>query len=540
MLGLIFKNAKRGAPLLLLTAAAAALLAGCGGGGGNGNLGGGGGTTGTGSGTNGSGSGGVTLNASLIGKVTDTQGNGVAGATVVPDTGGVVATTLAQGGYRIDNITGNIIHKITAAVQQGGTSYSGSTQVFTESNALVSNANIMLSPTGKQVSINGTVRDSSGNAVAAARVFLVLPNSTANNASTGNYSSLIAFTDGNGAYTLTNVPSDLPSTTPAAISASASGFANSTATLSAFQAGGIYRQDFTLGAAPTQNTVGAPTIVAVTTATEPTDAQSGRLLARAAAGAPASVPASVYDQLRRLLSPAYARTAGRTPATGHRRVAHALGDYAIETDLDFTNPVQTGSILGYNVYRIAGTTAPAQDKANYYDFLEDALANYYADLTFSTFQSTTVASVPYTFALSATNTTSDSTSPSGVETALSPALTITPLSLLTLNVPQPGQTYTNPATISWIPVTGAQRYYVFIYSQYPGVGINPIFSSPSSVANAIPATASTYKLTTLPPGLDYYAIVVGAADQNETPNGPATTISNAALTFSQITRFRVQ
>jgi hypothetical protein len=147
MLGLIFKNAKRGAPLLLLTAAAAALLAGCGGGGGNGNLG-GGGTTGTGSGTNGSGSGGVTLNASLIGKVTDTQGNGVAGATVVPDTGGVVATTLAQGGYRIDNITGNIIHKITAAVQQGGTSYSGSTQVFTESNALVSNANILLSPTG--------------------------------------------------------------------------------------------------------------------------------------------------------------------------------------------------------------------------------------------------------------------------------------------------------------------------------------------------------------------------------------------------------
>jgi hypothetical protein len=531
MLGQIFKNAKRGAPLLLLTTAA--LLAGCGGGGGNGNLGGGGTTgTGTGTGTNGSGtSGGAPLNASVIGKVTDTQGNGVPGATIVPDTGGIVATTLAQGGYRIDNISGNLIHKITAAVQQGGTSYSGSTQVFTESNALVSNANILLSPTSKQVTINGTVRDSNGNPVAAARVFLVLPNSTANNASTGNYSSLIAFTDGNGAYTLTNVPSDLPSTTPAAISASAGGFANGTATLGAFQAGGIYRQDFTLSAAPTQNTVGAPTLVAVTTATEPTSSQSGRLLARTTGNA----PTSVYDQLRRLLSPAYARTAGRTPATGHRRVARVLGDYAIETDLDFNNPVQTGSILGYTVYRIAGTAAPTQTQgnANVYDFLQDPLANYYADVTFSTFQSTTVASLPYTFALSATNT-------SGVETTLSPAFTVTPLSLLTLNVPQPGLTYANPATISWIPVSGAQRYYVFIYSQYPNVGISSIFSSPASVANAIPATTSTYKLTTLTPGVDYYAIVVGAADQNETPNGPATTISNAALTFSQITRFHVQ
>ena len=535
MLGLIFENAKRGAPLLLLTAAV--LLAGCGGGGGNGNLDGGGTTgTGTGSGTNGSGTGGVTLNASVIGKVTDTLGNGVPGATIVPDTGGVVATTLAQGGYRIDNISGNIIHKITAAVQQGGTSYSGSTQVFTESNALVSNANILLSPTAKQVTISGTVRDSNGNAVAAARVFLVLPNSTANNASTGNYSSLIAFTDGNGAYTLTNVPSDLPSTTPAAISASASGFANGTATLGAFQAGGLYRQDFTLSAASTQNTVGAPTLVAVTTATEPTDSQSGRLLARTTAGA----PASVYDQLRRLLSPAYARTAGRTPATGHRRIARALGDYAIETDLDFTDPVQTGSILGYVVYRIVGTTAPTQTKANIYDFLQDPLANYYADVTFSTFQSTTVVNVPYTFALSATNTTSDAANPSGVETTLSPAFTVTPLSLLSLTVPQPGQTYTNPATISWTSVSGAQRYYVFIYSQYPGVGISPSLSSPTSVANAIPATTSTYKLTTLTPGVDYYAVVVGAEDQNETPNGPATTIPNAALTFSQITRFRVQ
>lgn len=532
MSGITFKNftAKRGAPLLLVTAAAAAVLAGCGGGGSNGNLGGGTtGTTGT-IGTTGTNTGGVPLDSSIIGKVTDIQGTGIPGANIVPDTGGSSVTTLSQGGYRLDNISGNVVHKITAALQQNGTTYTGSTQVFTESSSLVSNANIILSPTTKQVTVSGTVRDINRTPIANVRVFLALP-TAANSNSAGNYSSLVAFTDANGFYSITNVPSDLPSTAPATVTASTSGAQNSTALLAAFQAGGTYRQDFTLNAAPTDNTVGIPAIVAVTTVTEPTDSQSGRLIARTVP----SATGSVYDTLRRQLSPAYARTAGRHATTGKRLAPRILGAYAIETDLAFNDPAQTGSIIGYSIYRNTGSIPPTQTSANAYDFLQDPLANYYTDLTFSTNQSTTVANVQYNFAMSATNTSSN------IETGLSPVFSVTPLNSLTLTTPSVGQSFVNPVTIAWTPITGAQRYYVLVYDQYPSVNVSPTFSSPTSGTTVIASTASSYALPMLGRGVDYYVIVAAGNDQNETPNQTtATPITNAALTFSQITRFHIQ
>ena len=91
----------RSALPLLITAFGAALLAGCGGGGGNGNPGSNTGNNGTNNGsTNGNNNGGGIGNAAVVGKVVTVAGDPVPAATVIPDTGGLIATTISQGGYR--------------------------------------------------------------------------------------------------------------------------------------------------------------------------------------------------------------------------------------------------------------------------------------------------------------------------------------------------------------------------------------------------------------------------------------------------------
>ena len=470
----------------------------------------------------------------MIGKVTDTQGNGIPGVTIIPDTGGSAAISLGQGGYRLDNLTGNVVHRLTASVQSGNTQYTGSTEVLTQSNLLVSNANILLSPTGRQATIGGTVQDASGNPVANVQVFLALPNGSAQVA--GNYSSLVAFTDANGTYTIPNVPSDPPSGGALTITASVQGAQNQTFTLAALQPGGSYSRNFTLNVS-THQAIGAPVIAFVTTATEPTSSQSGRALQAHLAGS----PTSVYDQIRRRLCPAYAGAAGRHAASGKqlsaRLTARAAGDYAVETDLAFDNPVQPGSVIGDSVYRTTGTTAsqsgvlPTESQSDYYDFLQDPLANYYTDLTFSTNTSTTVTGSQYNFALSATNT-------DGTQTGLSAIFSITPLGPLTLTTPAVGQVYVGFATVTWTPATGAARYYVDVYDQFPSVAVSPISSSA-----ALPAGTNSYTVPALNAGADYYVVVTGVADPVETllPTATASTaVTGGAQTYSQITRFHIQ
>jgi len=529
---------RRGAPLLLATGAlGAALLAGCGGGGGNGNIGGGTtgtGTTGTGTtgtGTTGTGTGGQQANADVTGKITDAQGNGVAGATIVPDSGGTAAVSLGQGGYRLNNLTGNVVHRLTASVQQGNTQYTGSTEVLTEGNFVVSNANIIVSPTTRQARVGGTVRDPSGNPLNGAQVSLALP-TRSSQASSGNYSSLIAFTDANGSYTIPNIPSDMPSGGAVTISVSIPGAQTQTTTLtSPFQPGDVRNQDFTISGA-TGAALAAPTLLYVTTATEPTDSQSGRAIAAHAVAS----PASVYDQLRRRLCPAYARTADRHAAVGKRLAAHDIGDYAIETDVAFDPPL-SGSLLGYYLYRDTQTTVPTENE-QYYDFLLDPLANYYTNVSFSTKTDTTVAGTQYNFAISALNSNNPP-----AQSPLSSVLSITPLGRLILTHPTVGQTYIGSATITWSPATGAQRYVVFVYDQYPTIGVNPITNSPTDPTTALPAGSSSYTVTGLGSGQDYYVVVVGVADPIEdllpTPTSQ-NQILGGAQTFSQITRLHIQ
>lgn len=521
---------RRRTPLLLLGAAGVALLAGCGGGG-NGNNGSATGTTGIiGSSTGGGGTtggGGVTpANASVIGKVTDATGQGQPGVNVLVVGGGGGATTLSQGGYRLDSLGGGTVYTLSANVQHGGISYTGSTQVATQANALVSNANIVISDSTQQAAVAGTVADTNGHPLSGVRVFLALP-VAGSSSNPGNYSSLVAFTDVNGRYTIPNVP--LSSATPIAVAASAPGFTNATGTLPALQAGGVYNQNFTLGAS-TNQAVNTPAITAVLSSTEPVNSFGG-----SARPAHAAATGSVYEAIRRKVSPAWARLAGKRSTVGKRRIAHlgALG-YAVETDIGFDNTAQAGSILNETVYRTQGTASPVgKTDSAFYDNLADPLASYFTDLSFpDSTVNPTAANVQYNYALTATNT-------DGGESPLSQVFSVVPLAPLTLTQPTPGQSSSATPTISWTQVTGVTSYYVYIYDQFPTINTTPVVMSG---AIAPPNNSITLTQGLSGHGISYYAVVFGVADQKESTDpttGQPITVPGAVLTFSQITRFFV-
>ncbi|MGI4791753.1 MAG: hypothetical protein ACRYFS_23270 [Janthinobacterium lividum] len=530
--------------LLLLAAGGTALLAGCGGGGSNGNLGSSTtGTTGT-TGTTTTGTSTGTNNTSqIVGKVTDVNGTGVSGVSIAVDTGGQITTTISTGGYRLNNLTGNVAHTITASVTQNAIQYTGSTQVFTSPGNLVSNANILLSPTSQQATVKGTVTDSTGSPIAGASVYLAVPN-VALAGTSGTYSSLVAFTDSTGFYQIKNVPSSLPAGSlkmTAAASTTTTAYQNSNATLAqnTITPGSVSTQNFTLTAS-SGTVADVPVVQSINAFTQPTDGLTGSALqARLATG-------TVYEGLRRKLSPSYASFVSRKRSYGKRLTSRAVsGSYAVETDLAFTPPSATDTnLLGYYIYQTTGsvtTNPPTEAKsgtsADFYDSLLDPLANYYTDLTASTDASSFsyAGGSTYNFAISSIAPAPAGGTTNILESALSAPITITPLSPLTLSVPAVNATVTTPVTLTWTPVAGATKYYVFIYTQYPTIDTTPIYQSSTPLA----AGTSTTSVVLTGGSVTYYAVVVGTADETETV-GATTPVVNAAQTYSEITQFIVQ
>lgn len=529
--------------LLLLTAGSAALLAGCGGGGGNGNSGGGTTTTGTGTGigTNT----GVPNTSQIAGKVTDTNGRGIPGVSIAVDSGGQITNTISTGGYRLSNLSGSVAHRISASVSLNGVQYTGSTEVFTSTGNLVTNANILLSQSDHQTTVQGFVRDTSGNPISGASVYLSVPNA-ATGTSSGNYSSLVAFSDSTGFYQILNVPASLP-TNSLLLTAATTTTTNQNATISqsSVTPGSVVTQNFTLTAS-TNAPATAPVMAGAMAFTQPTDGLTGSALKARLASGPLS-SGTVYETLRRTLAPSYAALSARRRSLGKRLVSRAtVGSYVIETDLAFNPPAATAtSLLGYNIYQTTGplTANPISESTlNFHDTLIDPLANYYADITASTDQTSTtspafnpyIAGTTYNFALSAIYPVTTSGTTAAGESALSNAVTITPLSALTLDAPVAGATVVSPVTVSWTPVTGATKYYVFLYSQYPSIGVTPMNSSQTP----LPAGTASTAVTIGGPGT-YYVVVVATADQTEFA-GATAPVTNAVQSYSEITKFTVQ
>lgn len=459
-----------------------ALLTGCGGGGGGNNNGGGGSSQ---------------SGRLVIGKVVDVSGNPVPGATVQVQGGGPQATTLSQGGFRLDGV-GSGVRRLTASVNSNGVNYTGSTQALVLENADVSNANIQVSPTNQQAAITGTVRDQSGRPLRDARVFLAVFVSAGSDTSDGSLASLVAFADDQGVYRLNNVPAGVSRYTA---TASLQGYQNLKQFINNIQPGDVYRQDFTLGGSVGQIGV-VPTNAQVFSFTQPSNGQ--RPFALTPASATAGSPTSAYAQIRRVLSPAYARRLAAGHVAQAQRKAQASGSfgaYAIQMDLFFDNN-QPDSISGFRVYNSEGNAVLTP-----YDFLQDPLADVYTDL-----DPFYVTNQQYNFAVSAITT-------DGAETGLSNTTSVVPLDRLTLAQPSNGQTIGNPVTVAWNRINGASSYVVFLYNAFPSVDVD--YSQYSA-----PGGASSLTLPGLNSG-DYYVVVA------------AVTSDGSAVSVTPITKFRV-
>lgn len=411
------------------------------------------------------GCGGTTAQTSSInGIVTDLQGKPVRGATV---TGcGVTTTTNSIGVYNLDAVcVGEAT--VFATLTQDGVSYKGTNSGLTFDNEVTKNVNIEMGRVDQFSTVKGTVYDPSGNPVGFARVFCT---------SKDGLSSVFTTASSTGVYSFGELINGVTYT----IRPSIQDFNND-------------QVDVTLGAKQTQ-TVDLFLHDALNPALQPptgltATAWTSPYVANRSAG---HNQADAMESIKRLMEPA------RASKHVVRSSATARGSSFIEVDLSFTG-VQSVSLYGYGVYRQSSPTA-----APFVNLLRDPGANYYVDLDASLQVGAT-----YTYWL--TSLTTSDPNARGSESAYSSTSSATPLGSI-----DSAFASGNPAQITWSAVTGAANYTVFVYNEYPGIGVSPVWDN-----SANPATGTTVTVTpSLAPGT-YYFVVVG-----QTADGSAKTISD--------------
>ena len=433
----------------------------------------------------------------ILGKVVSSDGNPAPGANVSVQGSGISGKTLAGGAYRLENIPSGV-RRLTATATINGVGYSGTTQVLSVSHAIVSNANILLGRNSQQATVDGQIVDDRGRPFEGVRIFIA-----SSSPSSGNVMSDVAFTDSSGFFSLQRVPADGTNYT---LTASTLDFQNFTKAMNGL-APGEHRSLATMQMTPSFNQSNlVPQNVAAESFTTPSSTPTSELKAHTA-----QQVTSAYDAIRRLASPKYA---ARIASNSHlassitsqhvKGKASGFGNYAIEMDL-FFDETSRDSLSGFRVYSSADTNPVTS-----YDFLQDPLANIYVDLDpFYT------ADRQFNFAVSAVNTDQH-------ETAKSPTVSVVPLGRVFLNQPASFSLHSDPVTVSWTQVNGAEAYNIYVYNQFPSVQTSPIVT----VSN-IAASQSSKTLAPLGPG-SYWIVVAATAD------------AGAEVSLSQITPFDVQ
>ena len=189
------------------------------------------------------------------------------------------------------------------------------------------------------------------------------------------------------------------------------------------------------------------------------------------------------ELIKRKLTPRRATITNRLTPAGNQ----------VEVDL-FWTPIVNTALLGYGIYR-----GPDAGHLVNTDFLRDPQAQYYGDV-----DDMLVPQVSYSYGITSLDTLYDGRQG---ESSLSNVASVTPIGdILGTSV----ATGASP-TVTWQPASGATNYIVYLFSQYPSIGVADIFDNSS---NPTASTSLTFNSTTFTSGQTYYAIVVGenAAD----------------------------
>jgi len=392
----------------------------------------------------------------ISGLVMDANGEPVRGARVFAL--GRETTSNSIGTFMLDRIPEGD-HLVRAEITQDGIEFTGLNVARVFRFERTQNLGITVVRTSLQGQLHGTVRDRFGNRISGARVF----------AQGNSLTASMTLTDGNGDYSLRGLMAGVTYE----LTASARTF-NSDLDSVNLDAGEDLRFDFTLGDG-TNPSMPAPQnlfAIAWTTPFEITRSPSQR------AG---------LEAIKDMLVPRRKRVQGRTTINGNN----------VEVDLFWDIYTSNfASLLGFGIYRssTSGGQSTAIDflrdpNAAFYQNLEDDLhedQNWYYEITALNTQ------YPDTF-----DSESDFSNRYGVRT-------LGDLFLLS-NI-------SSPLTFRWTPASGATEYVVYLFDEFPGVGVSSIWNTE---ANPTTGPSQVYTGPALASGQRYYYVVLGLANGND-------------------------
>lgn len=393
--------------------------------------------------------------STISGVVVDVNNDPVRDATV--RVGGASTRTSSTGAYVLENVrSGEQI--ALAEVSRGSVLFRGRNTFFSEPNGLRQNVNIVVAPTTNRARLTGAVRDRDGFLLEGAAVWVY----------SGAGSSARAFTDRNGRFTV----EDLIPGIVYEVNASGRTY-RSDQTAIEFLPGQTRNIDFVLDNPGLPNLQPPQDITAISWVSPRRDTRSPQ-------------DADAIEWVKTLYDPGYRRPeAADTPDT-----RQAFSDRIVEVSLQWQEQ-RFPDLLGHGVYRGIGTN-PLQELA----FADDPLAGFWADMT-------VLPQRTYRYGL----TTISALFPdfrNQTESEVSTPVTVRTLDLLTVLAPEP-----QPLRFRWTGGGGAEEFVIFIFDEFPRVGVQPLFSNASQ-----PVTGSsyTYDGPSLQPGRQYFYLVLGLAD----------------------------
>ncbi|RYG23390.1 carboxypeptidase regulatory-like domain-containing protein [bacterium] len=395
----------------------------------------------------------------VSGVVFDADGKPVRGATVFVDADGHRETeTDSAGTYVLRGVAAKDV-LVRAETPDGQFVGQNLARVFTNERDL--SVNIALYRSNNLARIVGQVTDGSGNVQRGLRVF-------ARPTDDSILSSSSAVTDNDGFYVIDRLARGVEYR----VLATAPNRGEDTRLLT--PTAREVQQNLVLGTASNPDLTAPTGLDAIAYTTPGQDTFRSTKLNRA------------FEAVKRQLDPTRAARMAKRPTTKDT----ALGR-PIEVDL-FWDEYTKVDTYGFGVYRRA-----LPSTVDISTFLHDPLAQYFADG-----DELLQPNVEYSYAITAISTTFNEGTGQG-QSPLSNRISVVPLSDLLLQSPT-GQ------TVRWTPVAGAAKYQMFVYEEYPDVGILPIHTSAE-----LSGAASSYAVPgTLTPGRTYYYVVVGSRADN--------------------------
>lgn len=407
----------------------------------------------------------------VSGIVFDENGVLVRDALVSYDSNHTVRSN-STGIYVLSDLPADYVN-IQADLVQNGVHYVGENIANVSAGERTKDVNIALFPANQVASLHGVVTDRQGRLVSGVHIFL------RPNAANTLLTSAVGITDGNGQFSIGSLKAGLSYH----VQVNALGYDSDQEDIT-LSAGENRENNFVVTTAQVNN-VPAPTNLAATAYTSPIPTRANPRLAGA------------VEMMKQRLNPRRKASTTRALSPGSQ----------FEVDLVW-DEISNTSLLGYGIYRGSDL-----NHLHNTDFLRDPQAQFFADIDDSL-----VEQMNYTYAITSLDTLFDGTQG---ESGYSNSVNVKPLGELDVASVNPT---VNP-TFAWNPSNGASSYVVYLYNQYPALGVTEIASNAN---NPTTSTTLTYDGGNLTRGQTYYAIIVG---QNTT---------NTAYSISQVVTFTVQ